>query len=357
METRIDNRAEHSKDNEISLKELFIKIQIALNYLVLNWKIILFAFIFGGLLGFLYSYLKKPIYSAECTFVLDEQGNGAGIGQYAGIASIVGFDIAGSGSGLFQEDNIIELYKSRLMIQATLLSHGDFDGKRDLLINRYIHEKKLRKAWHKNPNLKNLSFNITKNRFSIRHDSIIGVIVNDINRNCLSVSRLDKKLSILSVKVKSEDELFAKVFTDKIVERVNDFYIKTRTKKARENYQILQKQADSIKAVLNQSIGNAAKAVDANPNANAALQILRVPSQRRQIDVQANSAIYAEIVKNLEVSKVSLRQEAPLIQIIDTPILPLEKSTQRKSIGALLGSIIASLIAVFFLVARKTIFT
>ena len=44
------------------------------------------------------------------------------------------------------------------------------------------------------------------------------------------------------------------------------------------------------------------------------------------IDVQANSAIYGEIVKQLELAKVTHRNNMPLIQIIDKPILPLENS-------------------------------
>ena len=51
-----------------------------------------------------------------------------------------------------------------------------------------------------------------------------------------------------------------------------------------------------------------------------------VPYQKAMIDVQANSAIYGEIVKQLELAKVTHRNNMPLIQIIDKPILPLENS-------------------------------
>ena len=53
------------------------------------------------------------------------------------------------------------------------------------------------------------------------------------------------------------------------------------------------------------------------------MNVKRVPSVNRQVDVQANTAILTELVKNLELAKVDLRKETPLIQIIDTPILPL----------------------------------
>jgi uncharacterized protein involved in exopolysaccharide biosynthesis len=48
------------------------------------------------------------------------------------------------------------------------------------------------------------------------------------------------------------------------------------------------------------------------------------PSARKQVDVQANTAILTELVKQSELAKVTLRKETPLIQVIDRPILPKE---------------------------------
>jgi uncharacterized protein involved in exopolysaccharide biosynthesis len=44
------------------------------------------------------------------------------------------------------------------------------------------------------------------------------------------------------------------------------------------------------------------------------------------------------LVKNLEISKVSLRKETPLIQVIDKPVYPLIK----KRISALKGVVISA---------------
>lgn len=342
------------QDDEISLKEVILKLQEWYRYLLSKWKTILIAGIIGGLLGLTYAWLKKPVYTAECTFVLQEEGPGGGLGQYSGLASMVGIDIGGGGgNGIFTGDNIIELYKSRSMIQKTLLTPADFNGKKELLINRFIAFNKLRKDWEKKARLKNISFNIPETQFTLQHDSILGELVKDIRNNYLTVEKPDKKLSIISVKVNAKDELFAKAFTDKIVENVNDFYIQTKTKKSAANLAILQKQADSVRRVLNASIGGIASSVDANPNANMALQVLRVPSQKKQVDVQANSAMYAEIVKNLEIAKISLRKEMPLIQVVDRPVLPLEKDRLGKAKGLILGGIIAGFLIVMFLLVKR----
>ena len=51
-----------------------------------------------------------------------------------------------------------------------------------------------------------------------------------------------------------------------------------------------------------------------------------VPYQKALVDVQANGAIYQQIVTQLELAKVTHRNNTPLIQIIDKPVLPLENS-------------------------------
>ena len=340
--------------DEISLKELILKLREWFQYLLKKWQIILLAVILGGILGFTYAQFKKIRYIAECTFVLEDAGGSGSLGQYSGLASMVGIDIGGGGTnGIFQGENILELYKSRLMIEKTLLTPVVFTEKPELLINRYIQINNLGNSWKQQPALADIKFEIPKEKFTIKHDSIVRTIVNDIKENYLKIEKPDKKLSIISVKVTAGDELFAKAFAEKIVENVNSFYVQTKTKRSYDNVQLLQRQADSVRRVLNVSIGGAASAIDANPNANPALQVLRVPSQRRQIDVQASSAIYAEVVKNLEISKITLRKETPLIQVIDKPVLPLEKAKVGKTKGIVLGGGIAGFFIVLFLLVKK----
>ena len=344
-----------SDSEEISLKELVLKVKSAIAYLKSKWVLITVCGIMGGLLGLAYSFYRKPLYIATSTFVL-EDSKGGGLGQYAGLASLAGIDIGGGAGGIFQGDNIIELYRSRVMLEKTLLSPVVIEGKKQLLIDRYINFNKLRDKWKEKDHISSISFYGDPDKFNRKQDSIISDLVGLFRTKILGVDKIDKKLNILKVDIATDDELFSKEFNNKLVETVNNFYTETKTKKSSQNVMILQKQADSVKRVLNSSIGGVASAIDAAPNANPALLTLRVPSQRRQVDVQANSAIYGEIVRNLEVSKISLRQETPLIQVIDRPILPLFVSSLGKLKGILVGGFLGIFLITLILSVRK-IFT
>lgn len=347
---------------EISLKALILSIREWWNYLLSRWLIITAFGLVGGVLGFTYAHFKKPVYTATTTFVLEDEKGESGLGNLAGLASIAGVDLGGSGGGIFQGDNILSLYKSRAMIEKTLLTEVNLDGKKQLLIDLYIDFNQLRKAWAKNPGLKAIQFNTQvpspqSQTQNIRlRDSIIGIIVADINANFLNVSKPDKELSIINAEVKAKDEVFAKIFNDEIVKNVNNFYIQTKTKKSLDNISILKQKTDSVRAVMNGAIYSAAVVADATPNLNPTRQIQRLaPVQKAQFSAETNKAILSTLVQNLEMSKMNLMKEAPLIQVIDRPIYPLKKDGFGKVKGILLGGILAGFLTVIFLSITKVL--
>jgi len=349
----VQNTTSVNSSDEISIKAVLAKLKQRLKYLRSKWLLILIVSLIGGGLGIAYAMVRKEKFVAVCNFVLDDNSKGGSLSQYAGLASLAGIDIPGGNTGMFQGDNIIELYKSRLMIEKTLLCKADFNGHSELLIDRYINFNGLREEWKKTDHIDNVSFNGSPDKFTRKQDSIITDIVNYFNKKLLTVDKADKKLSIITVKTISNDELFAKAFTIALVENVNSFYAQTKTKKTVQNVNILQRQADSVRAILNSSLYGVASASDAVPNSNPYLQSLKVPSQKKQVDVQASGAIYSEIVKNLELSKISLRQETPLMQVIDEPVLPLLSDKLSRVKGFIMGFIIGFFLILIAIITRK----
>ena len=346
------NESIESGSQEITFRELLISTKALVIHVKSKWRLLLFAGILGSTLGFTYSFLKKPVYKAELSFATEDEETG-GLGAYANIASQFGFDLGSSGGGVFSGENLLELMKSRLLLQQTLLSTVEIDGRKQLLANIFAEVNGHTKHWKSKKELSTFSFLNTKN--SRLKDSLLGEFSEALLKKHISVVKIDKKLDIVKLTVESKNENFSKYFAESLLENVVDFYVKTKTKKAIENIEILQKQTDSVRRELNRAISGVATSSDVNPNSNPALQILRVPSQKRTVDVQANSAILQELVKNLEIAKISLRRATPLVQIIDMPILPLEKKAISKLTGALIGLLISVILAIGFVLITKGI--
>ncbi len=346
---------EQNQDDEISLKELIEKGKEWFNYLLSQWKIILLAGIIGAAIGLTYSFMKKPIYTATLSFALEDEKSGGGLGNALGLASSLGLDLGSGGGSIFTGSNLMELFKSRSMVEQTLLTPVNYEGKNISLAEMYIQENKWRKKWEKKPQLKAMQFLPENKRkyFTRAHDSIMGVMYQELSKTGLSVGQKDKKIAIITIDVSSTNELFSKYFTEALVKEVSDFYIETKSKKARINMAILQRQTDSVRVELNGAITGVAVANDNTFNLNPALNVRRAPSVRRQVDVQANTAILTELVKQSELAKVTLRKETPLIQVIDRPILPLKKDRFGKAKGIVMGGFLAGFLIVLFLIIRR----
>ena len=342
------------QNDEISLKELIDKGKEWWHYLLSQWKIILLAGIIGAALGLAYSFSKKPIYTATLSFALEDEKSG-GLGGALGLASSFGIDLGGGGGSIFTGSNLTELFKSRAMVEKTLLSPVVVDGKTVSLAEMYIQNNKWRDKWKDKPKLSALQFlpDTKRKYFTREHDSILGVMYQDLSKTGLSVGQKDKKISIITIDVNSTNELFSKYFTEALVKEVSDFYVATKSKKARMNMDILERQTDSIRRELNGAITGVAVANDNTFGLNPAMNVRRAPSARRQVDVQANTAILTELVKQTELAKVTLRKETPLIQVIDQPILPLKKEKFGKAKGIVLGGVLAGFLIVIVLLVRR----
>ena len=343
--------------DEISLKELMEKGKEWFAYLLSQWKIIVLAGFIGAIFGLTYSFMKKPVYTATLSFALEDEKSGGGLGGALGLASSFGFDLGGSGGSIFSGSNLTQLFKSRKMVEQTLLTPVVVNNKTISLAEMYIQNEKWREGWEKDARFKSIQFlpNPNRNYFTRVHDSIFGVIYTNLSES-LTVGQKDKKIDIISIDAASTNELFAKYFCEALARQVGQFYVATKTKKARANMAILQKQTDSIRGELNASITGVAVANDNTFNLNPALNVRRAPSARRQVDVQANTAILTELVKQTEMAKVALRKETPLIQVIDRPILPLDKERFGKAKGIVMGGFLAGFLMVLGLIVRR-IFT
>jgi uncharacterized protein involved in exopolysaccharide biosynthesis len=347
------NNKEQFDNDEISLKELVLKIKEWHQFLLTKWKLIVLVGIIGGLIGFTYAFFQKPTYKAVLTFALEEEkSGGGGLSGALGLASSLGIDLGSSAGSAFSGANLIELMKSRNLVEKTLLSPITVNGKTQSLADYYLEFNEAKKEWDEKPLLKGLQFPVDADRakFSLQQDSILKNIATGLVKADVTVSQKDKKISIISIEVNSTSEFFAKAFCETLAFETSEYYVEIKSKKARMNVEILQKQTDSIRAELNSAITGVAAAADNVFNLNMAMNVKRTPGARRQVDVQANTAMLTSLVTNLEMSKMALRKETPLIQVIDKPIFPLEKEKVGKLKSLVLGGFLAGFLTVLYLV-------
>jgi len=349
---------ETSQNNEqqqdsLSLRDIIIRVHQWWGYLLRNWILILIFGLLGAGIGLSIALFGKPKYVGELTFVL-EDSKSSPFAAYMGLASQLGIDFGGGGNtGVFEGDNIIQFLKSRLMIEKTLLKPIMWSNQEISLADLYVKFNELDKQWAKNPLLKDIHFSINGNRkqFTMQQDSLLDIIQRTIAKKNLEVTRPDKKLSFLSVKCTSINELFSKVFTEQLVKEATEFYIDTKISRSKVNVDKLQKVADSLEQLLNQKTYALAAARDINKN--PAREVASVGTEVKTRDKLVLQTMYGEVIKNLELSKMAMSQETPIVQVIDTPILPLKREKLGKLKGLVLGGFIGGILICGFLIIKK----
>jgi hypothetical protein len=201
-----------------------------------------------------------------------------------------------------------------------------------VLADKYAEVTKLKSKWRSSNKIGEISFSKFQNKQLPRlEDSLLqDIIRKEILETDLLVFKPDKKASFIEVRVTMKDELLSKLFSDRLVKIATQRYIESKNRVRVLNVDILQRRADSLAAILNNKVYISASTSQSLIDINPALKSALVGSEILARDKTMVSTIFAEVVKNLEISKTILSQFTPVIQIVDESTLPLEVKKFRK---------------------------
>jgi uncharacterized protein involved in exopolysaccharide biosynthesis len=336
-------------NDEIHLKDILIKLSEYKTYLFRKKFTIIFVSGFFFMFGIVYALYSDKKYTAELTFVVEDQQQGGGaLGSMTGIASQFGFDIGGSSGSTFSQNNILELLKSRGVVESALMQTRKVNKKEDLLIEHYLHINKIRDIWKADEDLSPVSFHGKLNQYN---DSVSGDIWKNIIEDKLLVELQSDEANIINLSYTSVDDEFAKMFVETLIEQMSKMYISHQTAQSSNTLDFLSSRADSVFIELEMAEEEFAKVKDINQRIVKASGRLKELQLMRNVEVL--NTMYLEIVKNLEISKLTLLNQTPIIQIIDKPILPLQVEENSKTFLGLLAAFLGGFLSLAFFVFRK----
>ena len=323
----------------IVLGDVIESIKRFFSYLRSQFLLIAVCGIIGLVLPLIYRALQKPAYAASTTFILEEKSaNGGGL---AGIASQVGLDLGslGSGSNLFTGDNILDIIKSRVIIEKVLLTPiSGTSGKTlaDLYLEFSGMGEKLPAP---------VSFASPSVAHTVYQDSVLYVMYDQIAKKNVSVDRLNKKGSIFKIVTVSQNQVFSKNFAERLLKETTTYYVNVKTSSASANVKRLQARGDSLLRVLNAKSYTAASYQILDPN--VAFKAMSVPAEVSSRDKSIVFSIYAEVTKNLEMSRIALVSQTPVIQLLDVPKYPLMDDRKSYLFLGVVGFIAGIFAAIF----------
>jgi hypothetical protein len=310
---------EELDNDEISTKELILKIQ---EYIKVIWskkiRLIAVSLLFGA--GFaLNAYLKPTTYTAELTFMVNQDDGGS----MSGIGAMLGqFGLGGGGGGSSNFDKITEIARSGKICERTLMDTATIGGTTDLLANHIIRSYEMHKGWQEDTVL--VDFLFTKpfegtKQYNIALNTLIGFFTGDKKPGIASLE-FDEKSTILKIATTAIEQELSAALTNSWYDKIQVYYVLKSTEGPKKTLQGLTLKADSLFSLLNGAESGLATGSDKL----GMIKIYdRLPTSRAERNLQMYGAMYAEVIKNKETSDFILKNETPYFQKLDEPRLPL----------------------------------
>jgi|AntRauTorckE5430_2_1112549.scaffolds.fasta_scaffold00542_5 uncharacterized protein involved in exopolysaccharide biosynthesis len=342
-----------STDDDTTLKELIVEIQ---EFLLFAWKkplIVILFVILGVSLGILKAYTSKTSYSAELTFMINED-DGGGVGGVGAILGQFGF---GGGSSEHNLDKIIELSKSRKILQGVIFDSITISGQKNSIGNHIINVYDLHQVWEEEEKEDLHGFYFTdqseitneiihntaaKNIYSILAgspkegvDGLVRTVSNDLT-------------GILYINAITESEELSLGLTKNVYNSLSQFYIENSIEKHLTTFEQLSQKADSVISELSSVEYRLAKIKDRSSGIIDRRN--RLEENKLQRDVQILTVLYGEVLKNKETASFVVSNSTPFFQTVDVPTLPLSKDKISMIRSIIIFSMIAFILCFSFLI-------
>jgi len=325
-------------NKEASLDTFLQLFQNVLGQIKAKFRLILFLILLGASIGAITSLVKPVKYRAEIIFGAQEKVASG----FEGLMSQFGLDIGGMNpGGVFEGESLLKVFETRSIIEKSLLRKAKIGNDSVVLAQFLLANSK----YGSKSVFKDVKFTADRTTYNSITDSALFLLYKHLLNNLMSVSKPDKRQGVFYLNVVHPNPQFSMVLCESILAEVSHFYIESLTQKARQNLNILQLEADSVKRSMNQSFNY--NATEADLNVNPIKQELRVNQNKKMVDLQISIALYGEVVKNLKLAEIGLRKQTPLIQIIDRPHMPLEKSGLELWEWTLIGAFFGFLFSLF----------
>lgn len=311
-------------------------------YLLRNQKWLWATSIILGIVGGSYGLIKKPSYLGKGSFILEEKTMGGGL---SGLASQFGLDLGsviGGNTNIFTGDNVIDILKSEKVITEVLMTSVYSSAGSPTLADHYLDFMNWR---NKYPEMSLLQFNKPGNE--VLKDSVLQLMHEVIVEKQLTVDRINKKGSIIEIQTISNSQIFSKLFTERLLNATLKMYMDIKTGAARENVERLEKRADSLARSMSSKTYKAAASQVLD--ANIAFKTTAVPTEIYGREKMLVFTLYTEVIKNLELAKMALTNQTPIMQKLDSPRYPLKNLNKEWWKWVIIGFVAGLGIAFFIL--------
>ena len=333
----LNNSQPHQESDEISLKDIILKIQ---ELWAIVWpyraRIITISLVIGLSAALYTKFIANPTYTASYQLFFQEESGG--LSGAMRLASSFGLGGMGGGSAS-SSATVQEFLTSRNNIAHAMIA--DLDNGR--LIDRYYAEDV---ADDEEFAAEFTSSFGTNQRYT---DSVLTQAFLDFNEGVLGAA-FDEESGVLGFNVTTYDELFTYDLATQLVQNTEAQFKDWKRQKGLSAISSFQGKVDSLELALDVTLRKLGEYQDQNNSLISAVD--KMEQMRLTIDMEALKVAYGEYIKGLEMSKAELMNLEGPFKYFDEPIFPLQKDKGSAAKAGIFGSVITGFLLVLFFIGR-----
>ncbi len=353
------NESQHSRaeleKNNTNLKDLLLRINSLFKELIRNWWLIVL-FCLPFLLFNVYKhFVEIPTYRAEVKFLVEGESGGG----FSGLGGLLGQFGISRGGGKSNPYQIIEVSKSKRILQKVLFTQLDLD--RDYIANKIIDTYNLNDNWGNRYNdLVDFKFSTDtlldvsdKNRLALK--LLIGKMIGMKNADATPLLKVkfDDNNGIYSFESETESEELSLALVNELYENVRSFYEEKFVEDKIVSRDLLRIKSDSIQGLIDGKMYEMAVFSDRNRGLISRQESL--VKEKLQIQIQGLVSAYTEVFKNFELADFTLKQSKPIFLQIEKPFSPIEAESEPLLSRIIFSLLTGGFLGAIFVVARMMI--
>lgn len=350
----MDNQKKSYRTDELTLGEV---IDIGGLYLKGIQKNIFRILILSGicaLASFFYYHSKPPLYKARLSFMLNDDESS----QMSNVSAILGQFGLPIMNQRINISKVLELSLSRKIIQNAIFNKIETLDGSDFIANHIIKVYSLDDEW--TTETRDMSefrfFHANVDSFGLKENVALRALAKMIagtpanRQNALLESDYGQNTTIMSFVTHSEDEAISYYLTKAVFDATSDFYVEKSIETQAVTYKVLSTKRDSLLEEYNKlesvytSLSDRSSGLFSNK--------MDIKKDRARSEMLQLSSGLAKLEEQLSLVSFGIENNTPILQVIDSPILPLEevRTGRIKSIliGLGFGLLLGFCVVIFF---------
>ncbi len=299
-----------------------------------SWLIAIIAIAFGTLFYFM-ARQSVVIYTSKSTVFPLNSTNDNNISSSA-ISNILGLSDAPKSFSGEASINIVELAASRRTREAVAEARA------------------VRVSSLKNKTIAQLLIEENNNHVGFMQNEPIeikkldSITIVNIASNMLKggfAAKINKN-GILELNYSNSNPDIVKEVSYLFIDKLSEFYIDLKKKKAQIDFEFAVNKADSLHKVVNKIDGAIIRDDEHTFFTNQELRRYNLPKQNKLQDKQTVQSQYYYAVNNREAAAYKLQKETPIIEALDRPEGPYDSGSKSTKIYAIVGLLLGAFIGI-----------